>query len=143
MQTSIVINETSCLECPVGEVPDRATLSTCVPIPPVSMSWDSPWALIPAGFSLLGLGSTIFVVAVFLKFSNTPVVCRPLSLHKIFLDHGLRSRVVLLYDSRHSHVLHPDLLPRLPAIHPQLCSNSCPDGIVHVGHLRGYHHQDQ
>lgn len=81
--------------CPEGEVPDP-TQSYCKPIPPVSMrlvwpsgpflflriwtcitshySWDTGWALIPAGFSLLGLSSTIFVVGVFLKFSNTPVV---------------------------------------------------------------------
>ncbi|VDL67585.1 unnamed protein product [Nippostrongylus brasiliensis] len=62
-----------CDMCPEGEVPDPS-LSFCVPIPPVSMRWDSAWALIPAGFSLLGLTSTIFVVGVFLKFSNTPVV---------------------------------------------------------------------
>ncbi|ETN68417.1 7 transmembrane receptor, partial [Necator americanus] len=62
-----------CDMCPEGEVPDE-TQSYCVPIPPVSMRWDSAWALIPAGFSLLGLTSTIFVVGVFLKFSNTPVI---------------------------------------------------------------------
>ncbi|WKY04772.1 hypothetical protein Q1695_005634 [Nippostrongylus brasiliensis] len=71
--TSIIINVTRCDMCPEGEVPDPS-LSFCVPIPPVSMRWDSAWALIPAGFSLLGLTSTIFVVGVFLKFSNTPVI---------------------------------------------------------------------
>ncbi|KAK6749508.1 hypothetical protein RB195_001862 [Necator americanus] len=71
--TSIIINVTRCDMCPEGEVPDE-TQSYCVPIPPVSMRWDSAWALIPAGFSLLGLTSTIFVVGVFLKFSNTPVI---------------------------------------------------------------------
>ncbi|KAK6016266.1 7 transmembrane receptor [Ostertagia ostertagi] len=50
------------------------TQSFCVPIPPVSMQWDSTWAMVPAGFSLLGLASTTFVVGVFLKFSNTPVI---------------------------------------------------------------------
>ncbi|EPB80727.1 7 transmembrane receptor [Ancylostoma ceylanicum] len=71
--TSIIINVTKCDMCPEGEVPDE-TQSYCVPIPPVSMRWDSAWALIPAGFSLLGLSSTVFVVGVFLKFSNTPVI---------------------------------------------------------------------
>ncbi|CAB3409053.1 unnamed protein product [Caenorhabditis bovis] len=66
-------NETSCEECPIGMVPDR-TLRYCVPIPPVSMQWDTTWALIPAAFSTLGIASTIFVVSVFLKFSNTPVI---------------------------------------------------------------------
>ncbi|VDM76542.1 unnamed protein product, partial [Strongylus vulgaris] len=63
-----------CEMCPEGEVPDVETQSYCLPIPPVSMSWDTAWALIPAGFSLLGLSSTIFVVGVFLKFSDTPVI---------------------------------------------------------------------
>ncbi|CCD74029.2 G-protein coupled receptors family 3 profile domain-containing protein [Caenorhabditis elegans] len=66
-------NETSCEECAVGMVPDR-TLHFCVPIPPVSMQWDTTWSLIPAAFSTLGIASTIFVVSVFLKFSNTPVI---------------------------------------------------------------------
>ncbi|KAE9421877.1 hypothetical protein Angca_005593 [Angiostrongylus cantonensis] len=62
-----------CDMCPEGKVAD-VTQSFCVPIPPVSMRWDTAWALIPASFSLLGLTSTIFVVGVFLKFSNTPVI---------------------------------------------------------------------
>uniref|UniRef100_A0A1I7T1Y4 G_PROTEIN_RECEP_F3_4 domain-containing protein n=1 Tax=Caenorhabditis tropicalis TaxID=1561998 RepID=A0A1I7T1Y4_9PELO len=66
-------NETSCEECAIGMVPDR-TLHFCVPIPPVSMQWDTTWSLIPAAFSTLGIASTIFVVSVFLKFSNTPVI---------------------------------------------------------------------
>nr|CDJ81180.1 Extracellular ligand-binding receptor and GPCR domain containing protein [Haemonchus contortus] len=71
--TSIIINVTRCDMCPEGEVPD-STQSYCVPIPPVSMQWDSAWALVPAAFSLFGLASTTFVVGVFLKFSNTPVI---------------------------------------------------------------------
>uniref|UniRef100_A0A158P6L7 G_PROTEIN_RECEP_F3_4 domain-containing protein n=1 Tax=Angiostrongylus cantonensis TaxID=6313 RepID=A0A158P6L7_ANGCA len=71
--TSIIINGTRCDMCPEGKVAD-VTQSFCVPIPPVSMRWDTAWALIPASFSLLGLTSTIFVVGVFLKFSNTPVI---------------------------------------------------------------------
>uniref|UniRef100_A0A8R1DP74 G_PROTEIN_RECEP_F3_4 domain-containing protein n=1 Tax=Caenorhabditis japonica TaxID=281687 RepID=A0A8R1DP74_CAEJA len=66
-------NETSCEECDIGMVPDR-TLHFCVPIPPVSMQWDTTWSLIPAAFSTLGIASTIFVISVFLKFSNTPVI---------------------------------------------------------------------
>lgn len=71
--TSIIINVTRCDMCPEGEVAD-VTQSFCVPIPPVSMKWDTAWVLIPASFSLLGLCSTIFVAGVFLKFSNTPVI---------------------------------------------------------------------
>ncbi|CAJ0932972.1 unnamed protein product, partial [Mesorhabditis belari] len=73
MATSIVVNVTICTECPLGQVPN-AELTTCRPIPPVSLKWDSMWAVLPAAFSSLGLSATIFVVSVFLKYSNTPVI---------------------------------------------------------------------
>ncbi|CAJ0572476.1 unnamed protein product, partial [Mesorhabditis spiculigera] len=71
--TSIVINVTICTECPLGQVPNQQ-LTACRPIPPVSLKWDSLWAILPAAFGALGLTATIFVVSVFLKFSNTPVI---------------------------------------------------------------------
>ncbi|CAD6192799.1 unnamed protein product [Caenorhabditis auriculariae] len=66
-------NETSCEECPIGQVPDR-TLHYCVEIPPVSMRWDTTWSLVPAIFAMLGIAATLFVLSVFLKYSNTPVI---------------------------------------------------------------------
>ncbi|KAK0399190.1 hypothetical protein QR680_002932 [Steinernema hermaphroditum] len=71
--TSIIVNETSCIQCPLGEVPN-ADLTACRLIPPVSLRWDSAWALIPAAYSLCGILATLFVVSVFVRYSSTPVV---------------------------------------------------------------------
>ncbi|TMS39836.1 hypothetical protein L596_006304 [Steinernema carpocapsae] len=71
--TSIIVNETSCIQCPLGEVPN-ADLTACRIIPPVSLRWDSAWALIPAAYSLCGILATLFVVSVFIRYSSTPVV---------------------------------------------------------------------
>lgn len=85
--TSIIPNETrfpqsrnspkllysSCIQCPLGEVPNMA-LDACEPIKPVHLEWDSPWALVPALFSALGLLATAAVTIVFFRFNYTPVV---------------------------------------------------------------------
>uniref|UniRef100_A0AC34Q211 G-protein coupled receptors family 3 profile domain-containing protein n=1 Tax=Panagrolaimus sp. JU765 TaxID=591449 RepID=A0AC34Q211_9BILA len=71
--TSIIVNETSCIQCPLGQVPN-ADLDFCRFIKPVHLEWTSAWALVPAVFSLCGIFSTLFVVSVFMKYNNTPVV---------------------------------------------------------------------
>ncbi|VDK62300.1 unnamed protein product [Anisakis simplex] len=71
--TSIILNETSCIQCPLGEVPNK-DLDTCKPIPPEILHYDSPWVVLPAAFSTLGIAATIFVVLVFIRYSSTPVV---------------------------------------------------------------------
>ncbi|KAL3080796.1 hypothetical protein niasHS_014901 [Heterodera schachtii] len=71
--TSIVPNQTSCVQCPLGEVPN-SDLTVCRPIMPSHLHWDSPWALVPALFSSVGLLATSFVTLVFLRFNYTPVV---------------------------------------------------------------------
>uniref|UniRef100_A0A0N5B082 G_PROTEIN_RECEP_F3_4 domain-containing protein n=1 Tax=Syphacia muris TaxID=451379 RepID=A0A0N5B082_9BILA len=71
--TSIVINETSCVECPAVEVPNRF-FNACRPIRPEVFEFKSVWVLVPSAFSLLGLFATLFVIAVFIRYSATPVV---------------------------------------------------------------------
>uniref|UniRef100_F1KST2 Metabotropic glutamate receptor 7 n=1 Tax=Ascaris suum TaxID=6253 RepID=F1KST2_ASCSU len=71
--TSIVLNETSCIQCPLGEVPN-ANLDACKPIPPTTLEYNSPWVVLPAAFSTLGIAATVFVVSVFIRYSATPVV---------------------------------------------------------------------
>ncbi|CAI5449478.1 unnamed protein product [Caenorhabditis angaria] len=72
-KTTSIHNMTSCTQCELGKQPD-ASLSRCIPLTPVSMKWNTTWSLIPAVFSALGIALTIFVVSVFLRFSNTPVI---------------------------------------------------------------------
>ncbi|GMR47345.1 hypothetical protein PMAYCL1PPCAC_17540, partial [Pristionchus mayeri] len=71
--TSIVRNGTECVQCPLGMVPDR-TLQECQTIPPDFITFSSLWSILPSAFAVLGLFSTLFVLAVFLKFSATPVI---------------------------------------------------------------------
>uniref|UniRef100_A0A914H1P1 G-protein coupled receptors family 3 profile domain-containing protein n=1 Tax=Globodera rostochiensis TaxID=31243 RepID=A0A914H1P1_GLORO len=71
--TAIVPNQTSCVQCPLGEVPNPE-LTACHQIVPSHLDWDSPWALVPALFSSIGLLATSFVTLVFLRFNYTPVV---------------------------------------------------------------------
>ncbi|KAF8374519.1 mgl-3, partial [Pristionchus pacificus] len=71
--TSIVVNVTECMQCPLGEVPDR-TLSFCQRIPPDFITFSSLWSILPSAFAAIGIFSTLFVLAVFLKFSSTPVI---------------------------------------------------------------------
>ncbi|CAK5049358.1 unnamed protein product [Meloidogyne enterolobii] len=63
----------SCIQCPLGEVPN-AELSICEPIRPIHLDWDSPWAFVPAIFSSIGLLATCAVTAVFIRYNYTPVV---------------------------------------------------------------------
>ncbi|GMS95215.1 hypothetical protein PENTCL1PPCAC_17390, partial [Pristionchus entomophagus] len=71
--TSIVVNVTSCEICPLGQVPD-GSLSFCRTIPPDFITFSSIWSILPSAFAVLGLFSTAFVLAVFLKYSATPVI---------------------------------------------------------------------
>ena len=63
----------SCVQCPLGEVPNKE-LSICQPIKPIHLDWDSPWAFVPAIFSSVGLLATGAVSAIFIRYNYTPVV---------------------------------------------------------------------
>lgn len=63
----------SCVECPRGEIPNN-DLTSCRPIKAIHLEWSSAWALVPAIYSLCGITATMFVVSVFIRYNNTPVV---------------------------------------------------------------------
>uniref|UniRef100_A0A914ZSR6 G-protein coupled receptors family 3 profile domain-containing protein n=1 Tax=Parascaris univalens TaxID=6257 RepID=A0A914ZSR6_PARUN len=67
------VERVSCIQCPLGEVPN-ANLGACKPIPPTTLEYNSPWVVLPAAFSTLGIAATVFVVSVFIRYSATPVV---------------------------------------------------------------------
>uniref|UniRef100_A0A914C9U3 G-protein coupled receptors family 3 profile domain-containing protein n=2 Tax=Acrobeloides nanus TaxID=290746 RepID=A0A914C9U3_9BILA len=71
--TSIIVNETSCIQCPLGQVPN-SHLDACRHIKPIHLEWDSAWALVPAVYALCGIIATMFVVSVFIRYNSTPVV---------------------------------------------------------------------
>uniref|UniRef100_A0A3P9J622 G-protein coupled receptors family 3 profile domain-containing protein n=1 Tax=Oryzias latipes TaxID=8090 RepID=A0A3P9J622_ORYLA len=46
----------------------------CVPIPIVKLEWSSPWAVFPVLIAVLGIMATLFVVATFVRYNDTPIV---------------------------------------------------------------------
>ncbi|XP_072305238.1 metabotropic glutamate receptor 4-like isoform X2 [Eucyclogobius newberryi] len=46
----------------------------CVPMPIVKLEWSSPWAVIPVLIAVLGIMATLFVVATFVRYNDTPIV---------------------------------------------------------------------
>lgn len=48
--------------------------TTCRPTPIIKLEWNSPWALVPASISMLGILATSAVVITFIRFNDTPIV---------------------------------------------------------------------
>ncbi|GBM78137.1 Metabotropic glutamate receptor [Araneus ventricosus] len=69
----ILQQETTCYDCPLGYLPN-AEHTVCEMIPLQYMRLDSYWAMGVMAFSTLGILITVFVIAVFFKFRDTPVV---------------------------------------------------------------------
>ncbi|XP_046389805.1 metabotropic glutamate receptor 2-like isoform X2 [Ischnura elegans] len=66
-------DETRCVPCPLGTVPDAAHVS-CLPIPEVYLRPDSGWAIGAMALASSGILITLFVTTVFIKNQSTPVV---------------------------------------------------------------------
>ncbi|XP_067128355.1 metabotropic glutamate receptor-like [Centruroides vittatus] len=65
--------ETQCMDCPPGFLPDDNQLA-CIQIPETHMKPGCPWAIGAMAFSAFGIFLTGFVIAVFLKHNDTPIV---------------------------------------------------------------------
>ncbi|XP_048839657.1 metabotropic glutamate receptor 4-like isoform X1 [Brienomyrus brachyistius] len=48
--------------------------TACQPIPVVQLEWSSPWAVIPVLLAVFGILATLFVVATFIRYNDTPIV---------------------------------------------------------------------
>ncbi|CAB1329268.1 unnamed protein product, partial [Coregonus sp. 'balchen'] len=66
-------DETSCRLCSYDMRPDP-NRTACQPIPIVKLEWHSPWAVIPVFLAMLGIIATIFVMATFVRYNDTPIV---------------------------------------------------------------------
>ncbi|VDO31243.1 unnamed protein product [Onchocerca flexuosa] len=73
VSTSIIVNETNCVQCPLGYGPNEDLLA-CKLIPPTTLEYNSPWVVLPAVCSTLGIAATLFVVGVFIRYNSTPVI---------------------------------------------------------------------
>ncbi|KAA8590930.1 hypothetical protein FQN60_001873, partial [Etheostoma spectabile] len=66
-------DETSCRLCAYNMRPNP-NRTACQPIPIVKLEWHSPWAIIPVFLAMLGIIATIFVMATFIRYNDTPIV---------------------------------------------------------------------
>uniref|UniRef100_A0A4W5MTZ3 Glutamate metabotropic receptor 7 n=1 Tax=Hucho hucho TaxID=62062 RepID=A0A4W5MTZ3_9TELE len=66
-------DETLCRLCSYDMRPDP-NRTACQPIPIVKLEWHSPWAVIPVFLAMLGIIATIFVMATFVRYNDTPIV---------------------------------------------------------------------
>ncbi|MFT7801202.1 metabotropic glutamate receptor 7-like isoform X1 [Arapaima gigas] len=66
-------DETSCKLCAYDMRPN-ANRTGCQPIPIIKLEWHSPWAVIPVFLAMLGITATIFVMATFIRYNDTPIV---------------------------------------------------------------------
>ncbi|XP_035518564.1 metabotropic glutamate receptor 7-like [Morone saxatilis] len=66
-------DEFSCKLCSYNMRPN-ANRTVCQPIPIIKLEWHSPWAVIPVFLAMLGIIATIFVMATFIRYNDTPIV---------------------------------------------------------------------
>ena len=69
----ILTGDSTCEPCPNETYPD-ANKTTCKKLEVEFMSITSPWAIIPVVFAVIGVLTTLFVLLVFVRFNNTPVI---------------------------------------------------------------------
>uniref|UniRef100_A0A1I8JEP4 G_PROTEIN_RECEP_F3_4 domain-containing protein n=1 Tax=Macrostomum lignano TaxID=282301 RepID=A0A1I8JEP4_9PLAT len=69
----VVINSSLCSDCQPGYVPNRF-YNVCQELPVDTIRLTSVWAVLPMGFSLVGLAWTAFVLTVFIRYNQTPLI---------------------------------------------------------------------
>lgn len=72
-EEEFIFNET-CVACPQGFAPLEDKSSGCYKLPVEYITWSSPWALVPLVFASVGIVFTLFVLAVFVRYSDTPII---------------------------------------------------------------------
>ncbi|XP_043564347.1 metabotropic glutamate receptor 7-like isoform X5 [Chiloscyllium plagiosum] len=66
-------DEFTCSLCSYDMRPNE-NRTGCSQIPIVKLEWHSPWAIIPVFLAMLGIIATIFVMATFIRYNDTPIV---------------------------------------------------------------------
>ncbi|XP_073447612.1 LOW QUALITY PROTEIN: metabotropic glutamate receptor 7 [Aquarana catesbeiana] len=66
-------DEVTCFRC-VSSMRPNKNRTGCDPIPIIKLEWHSPWAVIPVFLAMLGIIATIFVMATFIRYNDTPIV---------------------------------------------------------------------
>ncbi|KAM4721529.1 metabotropic glutamate receptor 7 isoform 2-T2 [Rhinophrynus dorsalis] len=68
-----LMDELTCYRCEFNMRPNQ-NRTGCDPIPIIKLEWHSPWAVIPVFLAMLGIIATIFVMATFIRYNDTPIV---------------------------------------------------------------------
>ncbi|XP_075039846.1 metabotropic glutamate receptor 7 [Mixophyes fleayi] len=68
-----LLDEVTCFRCAFNMRPNQ-NRTGCDPIPIIKLEWHSPWAVIPVFLAMLGIIATIFVMATFIRYNDTPIV---------------------------------------------------------------------
>lgn len=63
----------TCKDCDDGFRPSE-NMSSCQPLPMLTLEWNSLWVILPIAFSSFGIVCTILSIAVFIMFNNTPII---------------------------------------------------------------------
>lgn len=71
-EDAFVFNDT-CRSCEPGFAPDTVK-TRCIKLAAEVIPWTSPWAIVPLTFASVGILSTLFTTAVFIRFNRTPVI---------------------------------------------------------------------
>ncbi|XP_029457315.1 metabotropic glutamate receptor 7 isoform X2 [Rhinatrema bivittatum] len=66
-------DEVTCGVCSRSMRPNE-NRTGCRPKPIVKLEWHSPWAVIPVFLAMLGIIATLFVMATFIRYNDTPIV---------------------------------------------------------------------
>ncbi|TRY70320.1 hypothetical protein TCAL_08251 [Tigriopus californicus] len=70
---SIVVDEDSCYQCPLGYVPNDEK-NQCLRLDAEALEGQSPWVFFPLVFSSVGMVMTLEVVAVFIYYNRTSII---------------------------------------------------------------------
>ncbi|KAG7472470.1 hypothetical protein MATL_G00109040 [Megalops atlanticus] len=68
-----LLDEFTCMDCSFGQWP-LENLSGCYDLPEEYIRWEDAWAIGPVTIACLGMVCTLFVIGLFAKHNDTPVV---------------------------------------------------------------------
>ncbi|XP_028680726.2 metabotropic glutamate receptor 3-like [Erpetoichthys calabaricus] len=68
-----LLDEFTCMDCGFGRWPSE-NLTSCYDLPEEYIHWEDAWAVGPVSISCLGFMCTFFVIGVFMKNNDTPIV---------------------------------------------------------------------
>ena len=70
----IVINDTTCKECPVGMWPDVNSANYCIPIIPTNIPWNHSIVLVIISVSVVGIGFSSAIIAAMLWYRERRII---------------------------------------------------------------------